>query len=494
MQTGMRLFNRMVHRGQVDPVSQMNAYIDAMQQNAPQTWAAMNAARSIQDVFAAQHANPNWRMGGETGRMAPIWARQFNPAVPSSIPQLHPFSPPSPSPIPQPHGFGTFTPPPTLPDVPQPDIGYRMEISTPGQVSDPSALHLSPDIYGATPGSITPSAISYGDFAQPPSYADWITGAVPDWSAPPGAFIGAGASGQAFYNPPPSADHLAPYDIYGSSAPEGYGQLVTPPDYGAMPPEGFGELVHAPDLVASPEGFGDLVTPPDLPLTPPEGFGDLVPPDAMPAVPPEGFGDLVSPPSFAESGSQFVTSPQSEVDPMLESLAQGPYAQLQSTIVDSTGHISQFDPTTGGYTPVSGPAGWTNRGYGAGSPYGAGSAGFAGGGFGGYGGLGGSGAPVTGHINTGINDSSVYQTGGVDPSSDSSPGPMDALMAGHISPEAQRQPGDIMRHGVLSGDQLDSLIPPQVDWAQLSPYYLALQNAPIGNQGLTQPWQLAAAH
>jgi hypothetical protein len=90
-----------------------------------------------------------------------------------------------------------------------------------------------------------------------------------------------------------------------------------------------------------------------------------------------------------------------------------------STQVDpNTGRISTFDPTTGGYAPVSGPGGWTTTGYGAGSAYGAGWAGSGGAGFGGYGGLGGSGAPQFWSSSGGVDTSTAggLSHGGSDPS------------------------------------------------------------------------------
>ena len=44
-------------------VDQFRNYISALQNRAPDTWAAMNAAATPQEAYAAQHQNPDWRMG-----------------------------------------------------------------------------------------------------------------------------------------------------------------------------------------------------------------------------------------------------------------------------------------------------------------------------------------------------------------------------------------------------------------------------------------------
>lgn len=55
--------------------TQFKNYISRFQENAPDTWAAMNAAPSYEAVYAAQHANPDWRMGIPGNRFA--YARQL---------------------------------------------------------------------------------------------------------------------------------------------------------------------------------------------------------------------------------------------------------------------------------------------------------------------------------------------------------------------------------------------------------------------------------
>jgi len=55
--------------------TQFGNYISRFQSNAPDTWAAMNAATSPEAVYAAQHANPDWRMGIPGSRFA--YARQI---------------------------------------------------------------------------------------------------------------------------------------------------------------------------------------------------------------------------------------------------------------------------------------------------------------------------------------------------------------------------------------------------------------------------------
>ncbi len=139
------------------------------------------------------------------------------------------------------------------------------------------------------------------------------------------------------------------------------------------------------------------------------------------------------------SGSQQQQPQVASAPPAYDPLSQGSIGQpggVQSipSVDPSTG--LPFNPQTGTY---SGP--WSNTGYGAGSPFGAGSAGYGGGGFGGYGGLGGTGAPVTGHVNTGVNDTSVFQSGGVDPSSDPSGGPTRAMAL----PESGGTGSDLMQ-------------------------------------------------
>lgn len=53
---------------------QFKNYIARLQSNAPETWSAMNAAPTPEAAYAAQHANPDWRMGIPGNRFA--YARQ----------------------------------------------------------------------------------------------------------------------------------------------------------------------------------------------------------------------------------------------------------------------------------------------------------------------------------------------------------------------------------------------------------------------------------
>jgi hypothetical protein len=54
---------------------QFRNYISRFQSNAPDTWAAMNAATSPEAAYAAQHANEDWRMGIPGSRFT--YARQL---------------------------------------------------------------------------------------------------------------------------------------------------------------------------------------------------------------------------------------------------------------------------------------------------------------------------------------------------------------------------------------------------------------------------------
>jgi hypothetical protein len=47
---------------------QFQKYIEAFQRRAPETWAKMNQAMNPQEAYAAQHENPDWRMGIPGGR------------------------------------------------------------------------------------------------------------------------------------------------------------------------------------------------------------------------------------------------------------------------------------------------------------------------------------------------------------------------------------------------------------------------------------------
>jgi len=51
-------------------------YMSALQNRAPNTWAAMNAAPTPEAAYAAQHSNPDWRMGIPGGRFD--YARQVS--------------------------------------------------------------------------------------------------------------------------------------------------------------------------------------------------------------------------------------------------------------------------------------------------------------------------------------------------------------------------------------------------------------------------------
>jgi hypothetical protein len=61
---------------------QFKNYIERFQKNAPDTWAAMNAASSPEGAYAAQHANPDWRMGTVGSRFG--YARQLLGDSPTS--------------------------------------------------------------------------------------------------------------------------------------------------------------------------------------------------------------------------------------------------------------------------------------------------------------------------------------------------------------------------------------------------------------------------
>lgn len=129
------------------------------------------------------------------------------------------------------------------------------------------------------------------------------------------------------------------------------------------------------------------------------------------------FNQIMTPPQVP--ASQFAQSQPSSQPAAYDPLSQGSTGQpggvqsIPSTMFDpNTGQVSTFDPTTGSYQP----AGWSNTGYGSGSPAGAGAAGPGGGGFGGYGGLYGSGAPDYGFSGGGID------TGGSGPGSNADPG------------------------------------------------------------------------
>jgi len=49
---------------------QFRNYIGRLQKNAPDTWSAMNSAKTPEDVYSAQRTNPDWRMGIPGGRFA----------------------------------------------------------------------------------------------------------------------------------------------------------------------------------------------------------------------------------------------------------------------------------------------------------------------------------------------------------------------------------------------------------------------------------------
>lgn len=251
-------------------------------------------------------------------------------------------------------------------------------------------------------------------------------------------------------NPTPSNEQFSPMDIY-SQQPLGTGGL----DYEQLSPvDTYSNQISSPGEVT------------DNPFADPFAGATAGGAEYQPSpgeVTDNPFADPSWLPPGAVSPTQSAAAPVRP--PVYDPLAEGSIGQpggvqrIASTMVDpSTGRISTFDPTTGTYQPVSGPAGWTNRGYGAGSVYGAGSAGFGGGGFGGYGGLGGTGAPVTGHVSAGgmvdTSTPSGLSHGGFDPSSDSSPGPMESLAVAHILPEGSRQPGDMLRRHAPS-DALD---------------------------------------
>jgi hypothetical protein len=79
MQVGKGLWNRMQQQGQMTPAAQMRAYITALKTNAPQTWAAMQKASTVQGVYKAQHSNPDFRMGIPGARFA--YANQLGSLV-----------------------------------------------------------------------------------------------------------------------------------------------------------------------------------------------------------------------------------------------------------------------------------------------------------------------------------------------------------------------------------------------------------------------------
>jgi len=291
------------------------------------------------------------------------------------------------------------------------------------------------DMFGTPAGAFQPPE-SLPQFAQSPADAFAGTGIQPfDMFGTP----------QGLWNPPttevmsPSpADQFSPGTLFNPPTNEfmqpspvdqfSPGTFVNPPTNEAMqlsPVDQFSAPQNVPtneNMMPSPvDKFSDQISSPgtvtDNPFNDPfSGVSGEASQSSPGTVADNPFADQ----SWLPEQQQTPVSggPAQSFDP----LAQGSTGQpggiqtVGGLFVDpNTGRISVFNPTTGGYTTQQGPGGWTNTGYGSGSAFGAGWAGPGGAGFGGFGGLGGSGAPST-ISNTGINDSSVFQTAGVDPS------------------------------------------------------------------------------
>jgi hypothetical protein len=289
MQTGTRLFNRMLSRGQVSPVAQMNAYIDALQANAPQTWAAMNNASTIQGVFSAQHANPGWRMGALTGQRAPIYASQFSPFNNLPIPELNPppqgsaATPQPPPPIPQPVGMGQLTPPEQVPYVPPPmEPAMSMQQLTPAQMAyyqslpGPTYSQQQPgftDLGGVVPPRNLSNPGNIGTYnpegGMQIGLSPYLTGdfndyqfSLPSIAQPPISndyMFGAGSPSNQ--NPEPTNDSLFPPSDSYAQNPVPWEETTpdNPDDYGQGSAQGSANIgFDEQPGVVSAQGFADV--------------------------------------------------------------------------------------------------------------------------------------------------------------------------------------------------------------------------------------------